>query len=356
MLAFLLLFGIEGCAPGRQESYDVMTIADSIGIDAPYKRDHFFSADSESVFTSILNILDSRGAQIIVADRSSGVISWNDLGATFIPLSSQIQNQVSAKLLPTVNLTNWTVHATANIHSLNKGTELYLHLVGRGVERDVVFSDGSYEREFFKSIGGNLKKKQRASPIAIKSRTAVAEILENSGNLPTTYEDAFVKHFRNLPSIRVNDIRERGISKLYPVNQRMVWLACLDVITQSDVIAWISKEEMTVIFNQGISLPKNISGQEETQYFDVFIALNVEPRTESSSVVHMVFLSPSGFAPTRIPQLAQKTKMELVSEFEKNSHEFAAAMVADELFSQVATQLLYKDRWKDKFHRRYSTQ
>jgi hypothetical protein len=156
-----------------------------------------------------------------------------------------------------------------------------------------------------------------------------------------------------LSSLSLNEVRTKGISKVYPVPLAEFWAACLDVVVQYDTIVRASVEDGVLVFARGITLPKDIAG-DELQRVDVWLALQAGARGRDGSTVSVAALVPPGLEVRAVPELSKEVAKEVLTALKKAPPELAAALLIDQFFAQLTTQLFYKDRWQDKLLRRFS--
>jgi hypothetical protein len=116
-----------------QTSLDVITLGRAVGLRSPYQSSHFFAAEPPLVLAHLVHDLETRGAQLLVADSASGLLSWCDPGISFVALPTQLSklSSISATgLVPQLTVWHGTVHGTARLRATSEGTWLYLHTVG----------------------------------------------------------------------------------------------------------------------------------------------------------------------------------------------------------------------------------
>jgi hypothetical protein len=70
-----LIATLCGCTTAWQTSLDIITIGKAVGLRAPYTNLNFYAAKPPLLFPHLLNSLEKRGAQILVADSQAGLIS-----------------------------------------------------------------------------------------------------------------------------------------------------------------------------------------------------------------------------------------------------------------------------------------
>lgn len=352
-----LLVTLCGCPASRQTSLDVVTLGKAVGLRAPYANLNFLEAQPQQVFFRLLDSLEKRGAQILVADSQSGLIGWCDAGITFVAMPTQLPQQpasATAGLIPRLAMWHGIVYGTARIRPANEGTWLHLHTVGwEPGSTKGVFSDGSYERDLFGAVataGGRGDPKWRL-PGDMEGLSTSA--VRGGSDPADPHARACFPHFRSLSHISARTIRDKGLSTVYPVSLSELRAATLDVISQYSAIVSASVAEGVIVFVQGITLPKELSGK-ELQQVNVLLALSTEPRGPDGSTVYIAVLSDQELAVTSVLDLRKKVEKEVLEEIRKAPTELAAALVVDRLFDHLTTQMFYKDRWQGKFTRRHS--
>lgn len=356
-VGLLWLMGILwGCAAPQQSSLDVIALGRVVGLRAPYTNRHVFQADSEQLFSRLLDSLEGRGAQILVADSRSGFVSWCDGGLTFVAMPTQLQqpsDTSTAGLMPSPARWNGIVHGAAKIRRTEEKSWLYLHTEGWELHSTkAVFSDGSYEKDIFRAVGA-------AGTRGTSDRLALGgEPDQNSPTVaggsppPVAQIRSCFPHFGNVSGVSGRVIREKGLSKVYPVPLDELWAACLNVISQYSATVSASRTERVILFVQRMALPNEASGK-ELQHVQALLALSAEPRGPDGSTLYGAVLSSHDLAVSSIRDLSQKSEKEVLEELKRAPTEFAAALIMDRLFEQLTAQLFYQDRWEGKFTRRY---
>lgn len=352
VLGFLTL--LWGCAMPVQTSLDVITLGRAVGLRSPYQSSHFFAAEPPVVLAHLVHDLETRGAQLLVADSSSGLLSWCDPGISFIAIPTQLSKPSSvstAGLAPQLTVWHGTVHGTARLRATGGGAWLYLHTVGREAgSKSAVFSDGSYERSVLSTVVRDLDRgRLPSSGAAGQSPVTPRSVLQPAATALRTC----APHLGNLSSLSLSEVRAKGIAKVYPVPLAELWAACLDVLVQYDMIVRMSVEDGVLVFARGMTLPKDIIG-DELQRVDVVLALQAEARGRDGSTLSVAALAQPGLEVRSVPDLSKQVEKEVLTALKKAPPELAAALLIDQFFAQFTTQLFYKDRWQDKLIRRFS--
>lgn len=350
----LLIITISGCmTSSTRTSSTIIEHGKNVSIALAYENAEFFKVSPQVLYMHLLDRLYKRGAQLFVSDYNSGIISWYDSGMSFVAMPGYVDKiafTYGSKIKVLMAVWHGIVHGTARIRSSKEGVWLYLHLVGReiGSEKERL-SDGSCERNLFKEIADSLKRKTLTIPLAgfrADNRLPAADLQEEQ-----TYAKAFASHFRVLPEFSPNNIRENGLSKIYPVPFDDLWAACLDVICQYTSIVDVSVSEGLIVFSHQIALPEKMNGK-TIKPVDVLMAIYVDSRGERGSSVHAVMLSDPGLAVRPIIGLRQEHPDDVLARLKNSPTDLAAALIADGLFGQLATQLFHEERWMGKLTRR----
>jgi hypothetical protein len=154
-------------------------------------------------------------------------------------------------------------------------------------------------------------------------------------------------------SLNLSEVGAKGISKVYPVPLAALWAACLDVVVQYETIVRASVEDGVLVFTRGMTLPRDIAG-DELQRVDVFLALQARARGPDGSMVSVAAFAPPGLEVRAVPDLSKEVEKEVLTALKKAPMDLAAALLIEQFLAQLTTQLFYEDRWQDKLIRRFS--
>jgi hypothetical protein len=349
----VLLATLCGCTVRSQTSLDVITLGKAIGLRMPYANTALLDAEPQQAFMLLVDGLMQRGAQVLVADSTFGILSWCETGTAFVALPAQLSNRVPAMTAGMARqpaLWHGLVQGAARIRPANGGTWLYLRAVGREVGAEkVAVSDGSYERHVFKALSGQLEQMRINSPVTRGAPRSPA--LPGASQPAIVPAQACSPRWRHVPSVYASDIRAKGISMVYPASLEAMWTACLDVIAQYNGLVKASSAEGLIIFTQGIALPRD-KDKDAVQQVDVLLALTVEPRGNNGSLVHVAWLAKEELAVNSMPDLSKHGETGMLTTLRQTPEQLAAALIADQLFEQLTTQLFHLERWQDKLARR----
>lgn len=340
--------------PSTRTSFTVIEHGRNVGLTAAYNNVACFETSPRALCTHLLNRLNRRGAQLLAVECSSGIVSWFDAGMGFVAMPGYLDKAPAAhgsRISLSVGIWHGIVYGNARMRPSKDGACLYLHLVGREIDSTKeVLSDGSCERSLFREISTSLKRKPVAVPVIEFQVDRGLPPVELQGE--RTYARAFASHFRKLPEISPVDVRQNGLSKVYPAPFDEVWAACLDVTFQYTAMADVSVSEGLIVFAHQIALPEKIIGM-KVQPVDVLMVLRAEPRGARGSSVHVALLSDPGLSVSPIPDLKEEHADEVLAKLRSTPTKLAAAVIADELFGYLATQLFYEERWKEMLKRRF---
>ena len=98
-----------------------------------------------------------------------------------------------------------------------------------------------------------------------------------------------------------------------------------------------------------MQIQSNKSGQ-DSHYYDTFIAVSLQDRGPEHTAVYVAWLPPENLKPTAIPTLSKDFDWDNVAEVDgRTARKWITAIIAEEFYNQLSTQLFYKSRWQDKF-------
>lgn len=340
---------IAGCASTEQISHKVIAAGSAVGLKRPYENERTFATSRPTLHTALLEILNRRGTQIVAVDSNSGVVSWADIGAAFIPIAEREDvhsDGRGTRLAPSLSAWRAIVYGNARIKDVDGGAYLLLRAVARERTTGAVsFSDGTYERGLLLELG-----RQAA-------RRGVAEGLVStppglSGPAPKSYAELYTRNFRNAPATDPDIIRKIGRREIFPTNRALVWEACLDVVAQFDSLIQVSTELQRAIFAHSIAVAGLTKGQDASVDVNVLMALQVDARGKDGATLSIALLAPEDLSLRPVVDLARRRASKGSNLEALTPIEAAAALVADDLLTKVATQLYYMERWSDKFQRR----
>jgi hypothetical protein len=356
-LLWLVVIIADG-ATASQPMFDVLTLADSVGIRRPYVHTRAFAVAPQHTLAALLGSLERRGAQILAVDSRTGLVSWCDTGLTFVALPTHLRQQPRPPTSwpgPRLGVWHGVVHGTARLRPFDKGTWLSLHIRGReGTAESVVLSDGSYERDIFTDLTRHLNPADLAAP-GSERRGGLRVQTAPETNRPTQAAiRACFPRLGDLSQLGVSQIQAQGLPMVYPAPLDMLWEACLDVIAQYSAIVKASLNEKLIVFTQGIALPSESAGTRPRQ-INVLLALYAASRGSDGSTVYVAHLAPQGLSIKPVHDL-KKANKEALAGLKTRPEELAAALIVDRLFAHLTTQLFYAERWGDKFTRRHAVQ
>jgi len=163
------------------------------------------------------------------------------------------------------------------------------------------------------------------------------------------YQNLYLSGFRRLREPSVELIRQAGTPRLYPVAIDKVWEGCLDVISQYDAVAFVSAQSKTVVFSRGARIRTDGSGKHAV-YCDTVLAVTLQQRGEQHTAVYTAWLPPRTLSPQTVPMLPDDFEWEKLGKANSRTRRrWVTSIVTEEFLAQLTTQLLYEDRWKDKF-------
>lgn len=350
-LAVLLL----GCASPVDVSYDIIALGNDVGLHRPYENARVYPVDQQNLYHAVLRVLDLRGSQILAADQRSGIVSWADLGSSFIPIRSTIDKDQSgpgARFNPSLPSWRGVVYGAVLIKPFKEQTWLLIKSVGRDrATGGVSFSEGTYERSLLNDVAREAQRNRRPGTIGIQ---VVAPTLSNPKG--TSYSQLYTKHFFNTPEPEPGALSRVGRKEVFPAGIVEVWAACVDVVAQLDTVIRVSPRDWRVIFAHSIAISRKATESEEiksaTEDVNVVFSLHVEPRGPDGASVTLAFLSPDGLTLRPIANVSRKEGADNLKDPKISSTEIAAALVAEELFGKLTTQVFYAKRWQKRLSRR----
>ena len=130
------------------------------------------------------------------------------------------------------------------------------------------------------------------------------KIKGNDSKKNISYDYLLATQFHTMPKISLDILEETVLEKVYPVQYTDLWSACLDVISQSTVILYVSESKGKIIFFHQIALPVKIQ-KDNIQPVDIMLALYIQPRGAQGSTIKVAFLSDPGLTVSPIPDLQQ---------------------------------------------------
>lgn len=346
-----------GCAP---PAADMAVLARQVGIRKPYVAIKLLKVDAKRACSSLLHSLKGRGAKITACDADAGLVAWCEIGAGFNVIPHKVEResgQARQHFLPSITTWRGIVFGSTRLRGDSQRCWLYIHAVSRDVDAATVYeSDGAYERSLFNDVTRALSRD--IVPCECPESPAREHDITAGPSKPAAdYTDLYRSQFIGFVPPEVSDVQRLGQSRFYPVSLSSFWAACLDVIWQRDSIVDVSPTQARLVFADGMSVPDGRpKSQNRFKYVDVLMVLHAEGRSSGGTSVFMAYLPPGTSTPQRITEFPDGKSETVKRALREEPRNTVALLVTDQFLSQAPTQLLFKERWGDRFRRRYSSE
>ncbi|HOX57121.1 MAG TPA: hypothetical protein P5205_08250 [Candidatus Paceibacterota bacterium] len=349
---FAALLSLDVCTASDRDSKDLITQFKATGISAPYVREKTFTTEPKTLCDSVFSCLVRRGADILAFDKASGLLTWCDTAGSFIALPTDASSGDSQDVRTTPPA-RWGsyVYGSALVTVLdNHRCLLTLFALSRSADfGQEAYSNGAYERQLLRAIDTDI---YRASIGQAAPRQSTLWQKSRPSNSATNYAAAFRGHFRNVPEVPPERIRQAVQGNPYSVPVERLWTNLLCVLSQYDVVIDINPERHQATFARRVSIP-DPTQTNATQRADVLMAALVEPKSADSCDYYLALLDERTLAPVASggnTPADRDGKVPLLKDMPGCIQ--AAAMVARQLEQQLDTQMFYGERWGNKLLRR----
>lgn len=341
-----------GCASHRKMRQDVTRHFREQAILKPYVNSRMFNAQPQLTAGVLVEELMAQGAQLLCWDEQASVVSWCDTSGHLVPLPIAA-DKVRMPGFDDLDVSTWNgyVYGCARSVAAEKGSWLVIYVRGRDMgEGRRIFSDGTYERRLLGSVDRAIHQiatGQRLAPEAARWKRSP------SRNRAETYTDLFMARFANLPGITAQSVTATSPGMQYPVEVERLWIACLDVVTQYDLVPYVNSVERIVVFSRHVSVPSDVNSVYLTPV-DTVMAVSVETQGEGSCTMHVAVLEVQDLRPRCVSQPSADYSEGIVTELAGTPFETASVMVSTELERHIDLQLLYNENWGNKLLRHMS--
>ena len=164
------------------------------------------------------------------------------------------------------------------------------------------------------------------------------------------YQNLYLNYFRKLPHPDKILVQQSGQSRVYPESVDSIWRSCLNIIGQYDAVGYVSPSSHIAVVSHGMPIQFTKSNDMQDLYYDTLLVIYLQKRDSTHTSVYLAWLPPQNLKPTSIPQLPEHFDWANFENADNNTaREWTTAIIAEEFYSQLSTQLFYEDRWKAKF-------